>query len=155
MTTLQATIRPAWGADLNGLGRIDSQLTQQAYGRKAARLLNQGRAWVADLNGAPVGYALTSQEFFTRPLVEMIFVAERFRRQGLGLALLMRVEAAHQDDRMFVTIKVSDQPMQGLLAKAGFQGSGIVYNLSPDDPELVYVKLRAPPLTFVKYQPPA
>ncbi|HEY3887689.1 MAG TPA: GNAT family N-acetyltransferase [Caulobacteraceae bacterium] len=155
MTTLQATLRPAWGADLTGLGRIDPQLAQPAYGRKASRLLNQGRAWVADVGGAPVGYALTSLDFFTRPLVEMIFVAERYRRQGLGLALLMRCETAHQDDRMFVTIKVSDAPMLGLLTKAGFQGSGIVYNLSPDDPELVYVKLRAPPLTFVKYQPPA
>jgi GNAT superfamily N-acetyltransferase len=155
MTTLQATLRPAWGADLANLGRIDPQLSQQAYGRKAARLLNQGRAWVADINGAPVAYALTSVDFFARPLVEMIFVAPRFRRQGLGQALLARCEAAHQDDRMFVTVKVSDAPMIGLLAKAGFQGSGIVYNLNPDDPELVYVKLRAPQLTFVKYQPPA
>jgi GNAT superfamily N-acetyltransferase len=155
MSTLQATIRPAWGADLTGLGRIDPRLGRPGYGQKAARLINQGRAWVADLGGAPVGYAVTSQEFFARPLVEMIFVTERFRRQGLGLALLMRCETAHQDDRMFVTIKVSDTPMQGLLAKAGFQGSGIIYNLSPDDPELVYVKLRAAPLTFVKYQPSA
>ena len=154
MTTLQATLRPAWGADLANLGRIDPQLSQQAYGRKAARLLNQGRAWVADINGAPVAYALTSVDFFARPLVEMIFVTERFRRQGLGLALLMRCETAHQDDRMFVTIKVSDTPMLGLLGKAGFQGSGVIYNLNSDDPELVYVKLRPPALTFVKYQPP-
>ena len=69
--------------------------------------------------------------------------------------MLTRCETAHQDDRMFVTIKVSDTPMLGLLAKAGFQGSGIIYNLGAGDPELVHVKLRSPPLTFVKYQPPA
>jgi hypothetical protein len=45
--------------------------------------------------------------------------------------------------------------MQGLLAKGGFQGSGIIYNLDPDDPELVHVKLRPPALTFIKYQPPS
>ena len=41
--------------------------------------------------------------------------------------------------------------MRRLLAKAGFQGSGMIYNLDPGDPELVFVKFRAP-LTFVKYQ---
>jgi GNAT superfamily N-acetyltransferase len=153
MSTLQATIRPAWGADLRGLGRIDPELSQPGFGQKAVRLINQGRAWVADIGGAPVGYAVTSQEFFARPLVERVFVTERFRRQGLGLAMLMRCETAHQDDRMFVTIKVSDTAMVGLLAKAGFQGSGIIYNLGADDPDLIYVKLRPPPLTFVKYQP--
>jgi len=128
MSTLQATIRPAWGADLRGLGRIDPELSRPGFGQKAVRLINQGRAWVADIGGAPVGYAVTSQEFFARPLVERVFVTERFRRQGLGLAMLMRCETAHQD-------------------------SGIIYNLGADDPDLIYVKLRPPPLTFVKYQP--
>jgi hypothetical protein len=41
------------------------------------------------------------------------------------------------------------------LAKAGFQGSGILYNLDTADPELIFVKLRAQPLTFIKFQPPA
>jgi GNAT superfamily N-acetyltransferase len=155
MTTLQATLRPAWGADLANLGRIDPLLSQSGYGRTAARLLNQGRSWIADINGAPIAYALTSLDFFNRPLVEMIVVAQPYRRRGVGFALLERCEAAHQDDRVFVTVKVSNAPMLAMLAKAGFQGSGIIYNLDPDDPELVYVKLRAPPLTFVKYQPPA
>jgi GNAT superfamily N-acetyltransferase len=154
MTTLQATIRPAWGADLNGLGRVDPQLGQSLFGRKAARLLNNGRSWVADINGAPIAYALTSTDFFSKPLVERIVVAEPYRRRGVGLALLTRCEAGHDGDRIFVTIKASDAAMLGMLAKAGFQGSGVIYNLDAADPELVYVKLRSEPLTFIKYQPP-
>ncbi|HEX4199497.1 MAG TPA: GNAT family N-acetyltransferase [Caulobacteraceae bacterium] len=153
MTTLQATIRPAWGADLARLGRIDPQLGEAALGRKAARLLNNGRSLVADINGAPIAYAMISQDFFARPLLERIVVAEPYRRRGVGLALLARCETAHDDDRMFVTVKASDAPMLGMLAKAGFQGSGVIYNLGSSDPELVYVRLRAPPLTFIKYQP--
>lgn len=153
MTTLQATIRPAWGADLARLGRIDPMLGESAYGRKAARLLNNGRSLVADINGASIGYAMVSQDFFGRPLVERIVVAEPYRRRGVGLALLTRCEAGHDGDRVFVTVKASDAPMLGMLAKAGFQGSGVIYNLDPADPELVYVKLRAAPMTFIKYQP--
>ena len=155
MTTLQATLRLAWGADLVNLGRIEPQLAVSGDGRKAARLLSQGRSWIADINGVSIAYALASLDFFNRPLVERIAVAEPYRRRGVGMALLERCEAGHQDDRIFVTVKVSNAPMLAMLAKAGFQGSGMIYNLDPTDPELVYVKLRAPPLTFVKYQPPA
>jgi GNAT superfamily N-acetyltransferase len=152
MTTLQATIRPAWGADLARLGRLDPQLGETALGRKAARLLNNGRSLVADVNGAPIAYAIISEDFFGRPLVERLVVAEPYRRRGVGLALLARCESAHDDDRIFVTVKASDAPMLGMLAKAGFQGSGVIYNLDPSDPDLIYVRLRPPPLTFIKYQ---
>jgi GNAT superfamily N-acetyltransferase len=155
MTTLQVAIRPAWVADLANLRRIDPSLAEAERARTAAHLLNLGRSWVAEDHGLPVGYALTSLSFFSRPLVEMLLVAETHRRNGVGLALIERCEAAHQDDRLFVTTNLSNAPMQGLLARAGFQGSGIIYNLDVDDPELVYVKLRPPPLTFVKYQPSA
>jgi ribosomal protein S18 acetylase RimI-like enzyme len=155
MTTLQAAIRPAWVADLANLRRIDPSLADASRSRTAAHLLNLGRSWVAEWNGKPIGYAIASLSFFSRPLVEMLHVDEAHRRMGVGLTLLERCEAAHQDDRLFVTASLSNAPMQGLLAKAGFQGSGIIYNLDAVDPELLYVKLRPPPLTFVKYQPSA
>ena len=156
MNQVQAVIRPAWGADLRSLGRIDPLLASDPIrARTVTRLLNQGRSWIAEQNGMPVGYALTSLDFFSRPLVDLLVVAETHRRRGIGLQLLERCETAHQDDRLFVTTNLSNAPMHSLLTKAGFQGSGIIYNLDLDDPELVFVKLRAPPMTFVKYQPPA
>ena len=30
--------------------------------------------------------------------------------------------------------------MQALFAKVGFEPSGIIYNLDPDDPDLIYLK---------------
>jgi GNAT superfamily N-acetyltransferase len=152
MTSLQAIVRPAWSADLGNLARIDPSLPGSERGRTASRLLGQGRSWVAEVNGAPVGYALTSLEFFSRPLVEMLVVAEAYRRRGVGLKLLEHCEAAHRDDRLFVTTNASNAPAQRLLAKAGFQGSGVIYNLDAADPQLVFVKLRTPPLTFFKYR---
>jgi GNAT superfamily N-acetyltransferase len=148
---MTATIRPAWGADLANLGRIDASLGSDQT-RAASRILGLGRSWVAEIEQRPVGYALTSLGFFGRPLVERLFVAEPVRRQGVGLQLIDRCEQSHQDDRMFATVKASNSAGHALLGKAGFQGSGVIYNLDPADPDLVYVKLRAPPMTFVRYQ---
>jgi GNAT superfamily N-acetyltransferase len=146
-----AVIRPAWGADLSGLARIDPTLSTD-QGRTTARILGLGRSWVAEIDQRPAGYALTSLAFFGRPLVERLFVVEPHRRRGIGLQLLDRCESAHQDDRLFVTVKASNAAGTGLLNRGGFQGSGVIYNLDPADPDLVYVRLRAPPMTFVRYQ---
>lgn len=154
-TVLEAAIRPAWPADLTRLGRVDPSLADPARGRAVGQLLGLGLSWIAEANGVPIAYAATSLGFFSRPLVDRLVVAEPYRRRGVGLALVERCASAHADDRLFVTIKVSDAPMRELLAKAGFRSSGIIFNLDPADPELVYVKLRGPPLTFVKYRPPA
>jgi len=151
MPVSPAIIRPAWGADIANLARIDPHLGT-GPGRAASRILGLGRSWVAEVDQRPVGYALSSLGFFGRPLVERLFVAEPLRRQGVGLLLLDRCEAAHQDDRLFVTVKASNAPGVGLLGRAGFQGSGVIYNLDPADPDLIYVKLRAPPMTFIRYQ---
>ena len=43
---------------------------------------------------------------------------------------------------MFTSTHASNLPMQALLAKSGFEPSGIIHNLDPGDPELVYVRFR-------------
>jgi ribosomal protein S18 acetylase RimI-like enzyme len=71
-------------------------------------------------------------------------VGDAYRRRGLGSALMSQCEAAHDDDRMFTSTNESNAPMRALLAKIGFEESGIIHNLDPGDPELVFVKLRRP-----------
>ena len=101
--------------------------------RIASNLLGLGRSWVADIAGAPVGFALTSNGFFSRPMIELLVVHDAHRRQGIGLMLINHCEAAHTDDRIFVSTNASNTAANALFAKAGFQGSGIVYNLDPGD----------------------
>ena len=152
MTLAPAVIRPAWGADLAGLKRVDPRLADPTRARIASNLLALGRSWIADVGGAPVGFALTSLAFFYKPMIELLVVAEAHRRRGIALMLLDRCEAAHTDDRIFVSTNTSNTAAKALFAKAGFADSGIVYNLDPGDPELIYVKRRNPELTFIPYR---
>jgi ribosomal protein S18 acetylase RimI-like enzyme len=153
MPPAPAVIRPAWAADLAGLKRVDPRLADPTRARIASNVLGLGRSWIADIGGAPVGFALTSSAFFYKPVIELLVVAEAHRRQGIALMLLDHCEAAHTDDRIFVSTSASNTAANALFARAGFQGSGIVYNIDPGDPELVYVKHRAAKLTFIPYRP--
>jgi ribosomal protein S18 acetylase RimI-like enzyme len=152
MPPAPAVIRPAWAADLVGLKRVDPRLADPMRARNASNVLGLGRSWIADVGGAPAGFALTSHAFFYKPVIELLVVAEAYRRRGIALMLLDHCEAAHNDDRIFVSANASNAAANALFAKAGFQGSGIVYNLDPGDPELIYVKHRAPELTFIPYR---
>jgi GNAT superfamily N-acetyltransferase len=152
MTLAPAVIRPAWGADLASLTRVDPRLADPMRARMVSNVLGLGRSWIADIGGAPVGFALTSLTFFYKPMVELLVVAEGHRRKGVGLLLLNYCEAAHTDDRIFVSTNASNTAANALFAKAGFEGSGVVYNLDPGDPELIYVKHRQPQLTFIPHR---
>jgi hypothetical protein len=106
--------------------------------------LGLGQSWLALKGASPAGYALVSRNFFDRPFVATLVVAESARRGGIGAAILARCEASHADDRIFTSTKQSNHPMRALLAKSGWIGSGIIHNLDPGDPELVFVKFRLP-----------
>ena len=45
-----------------------------------------------------------------------------------------------QTPKLFSSTNQSNRPMQALFAKAGFEQSGMIHNLDPDDPEIVYYK---------------
>jgi GNAT superfamily N-acetyltransferase len=153
MTTAPAVIRPAWGADMTSLRRVDPRMAADpARARMASILLGQGRSWIADVGGVPAGFALTSLGFFSKPMIELLVVAERYQRKGIGLMLVNHCEAVHADDRIFTSTNASNTAANALFAKAGFEGSGIVYNLDPGDPELIYVRRRPPKMTFIPYR---
>ena len=107
-----------------------------------AELLAVGMSWIAEAAGAPAGYAIVSRRFFSRPFVELLAVDPAWRRQGFASALMERCERAHDGDRLFTSTNQSNLAMRALLAKAGFEPSGLIENLDPGDPELVFVKFR-------------
>ena len=42
--------------------------------------------------------------------------------------------------KLFTSINLSNLGMQSLLAKSGYELSGVIHNLDEGDPELVYLK---------------
>jgi GNAT superfamily N-acetyltransferase len=74
----------------------------------------------------------------------MVYVASSWRRHGVGAALLGALAHRCTTPKLFTSTNASNLPMQALLLRAGFEPSGIVHNLDPGDPELVYVRFLAP-----------
>jgi GNAT superfamily N-acetyltransferase len=98
------------------------------------------RCWVAEQNGTVCGYGVLTTNFFGRDFVELLYVAEVARRRGAGDAILATIENARREDRLFTSTNESNIPMRALLERRGYQSSGTITNLDPDDPELVFVK---------------
>ncbi|HEY2482307.1 MAG TPA: GNAT family N-acetyltransferase [Caulobacteraceae bacterium] len=137
-------LRPAFAADTPLIAGIDEACGAPQDVHRAGlvpELLNYGLSWIAEADGVAAGYALVSRRFFSRRFVELLAVAPAFRRQGLGVALMARCEAAGEGEVLFTSTNQSNVAMQALLAKARYEPSGVIYNLDPGDPELVFAKL--------------
>jgi GNAT superfamily N-acetyltransferase len=136
--------RPATLSDLPAIAAIDAMAGAADHTALVAELLPLGMSWIAEADGAPAGYALVSRRFFSRPFVELLAVAPSWRRGGVGRRLIAQCEAALDGDRLFTSTNASNAPMRALLDSAGYIASGAIDNLDPGDPELVFVKFRAP-----------
>jgi ribosomal protein S18 acetylase RimI-like enzyme len=140
-------LRPATAADAQIIAAIDQACDAPQDAHRAALvpiLLEFGMSWIAETKSAAAGYALVSRRFFSRRFVELLAVAPAFRRQGLGAALMGRCLSAGNGEVLFTSTNESNGPMRALLAEAGYEASGIIHNLDPGDPELVFVKFTPP-----------
>ena len=77
--------------------------------------------------------------FYECGFVPMLYVAEEARRHGVGGALMRAVAARCKTTKLFTSTNQSNEPMQELLATLGYVPSGLIENLDPGDPELVYL----------------
>ncbi len=122
---------------------IDPRLAGDARQRDhLAELLGGGLSWAAFAGGEPRGFAVVTRHFYGFPFVDLLVVVEPRRRDGVGTALMDRCESAHDADRIFTSTNESNTPMRRLLAKAQWEVTGLIENLDPGDPELVFVKFR-------------
>ncbi|MFF9804593.1 GNAT family N-acetyltransferase [Streptomyces coeruleorubidus] len=103
------------------------------------RWCEQGRALLAEDARGPVGYAVLEYTFFEQGFLTLLTVAPAARRQGVATRLLTAVEAACATPKLFTSTNVSNQPMQQLLLRAGWQPAGLVHGLDDGDPELFYL----------------
>lgn len=142
------TIRPAAEADAAPIAAIDTAGGSPQDAHRAAlvpELLRLGMSWIAEADGAAAGYVIVSKRFFSRPFVELLGIDPAWRGRGVGTELMAHCEAAHDGDALFTSTNQSNAAMRALLAKAGYKPSGVIENLDPGDPELVFVKFRSRP----------
>ena len=135
-------IRPAVSVDANALKTLDEvardEPSRQVYIDQA---VESKQCFVALDDAEPVGYAVLSYQFYNNGWVDMLYVGRESRRRGIGGALLAHLAHNCITAKLFASTNQSNKPMQALLEKAGFESSGVIYNLDVSDPELVYFKL--------------
>jgi ribosomal protein S18 acetylase RimI-like enzyme len=102
------------------------------------RALRSETCVVADQDGSVVGYAVLEYTFYDQGFVSMLYVAETARRRGVGRTLMRELETRCRTLKLFTSTNESNSPMQALLASLGYTPSGVIHNLDPEDPELVY-----------------
>jgi len=138
-------IRDAWVTDLGRLTELD-HVTRTDPERLACirRSIEQGSCIVCTESEEILGYGVLEYSFYGMGFVAMLYVNSQHRRQGVGSQLMRELEKRCRTSKIFTSTNLSNLPMQSLLRTLAYRESGIIFNLDPGDPELVYLKvLRA------------
>ena len=133
------TIGPASSRDIETLIALDPGATVQ-NGRigQIRQWVSVGQCHIARQDGEAAGYMVSNRSFFHRPFIELVFVNEAFRRRGIGRALVDHASALWPRDEVWSSTNQSNAAMQALFLGVGFVQSGVIENLDPGDPELIF-----------------
>jgi GNAT superfamily N-acetyltransferase len=102
-------------------------------------LVRQQASLVAVEHGQIVGFlAVRPSHFYQRDFIDLLFVAPRSWRQGVGRALMRAALQNASTSRMFVSTNESNAPMRELLRSEGWRPSGVLTGLDEGDPEHVF-----------------
>jgi ribosomal protein S18 acetylase RimI-like enzyme len=134
-------IRLAKVEDIEVIIGFDHVATTQKSRREfIKRAILKKRCYVAISKEELVGYTVLEYSFFECGFVSMLYIKENFRRKGIGTKLMGYIDTKCNTEKLFTSTNQSNMPMQELLEKLNFVRSGIIHNLDPDDPELIYFK---------------
>ncbi len=134
-------IRQATPDDISTLSNLD-QIARSSSDRRdfIQDAVKNSRAWVIEISDGIIGYGVISHRFFGRSFIDLIYIAETLRSSGYGSKLIAFLENHSQSNDLFTSTNKSNSHMQHILEKLGYQRSGVIHNLDPGDPEIVYVK---------------
>lgn len=137
-------IRPAVSSDIEFLMDIDP-LAKTDEGRQEhiERAIGSLGCWVAcaaNDPSVPIGYGCLERSFFGEWLISLVVVSSAFKRTGAGRKIVTHLEQCANAAKIFTSTNASNVAMQQLLRQLGYQDSGRVENLDPNDPELIFVK---------------
>ena len=135
------SIRPAVENDIEALCSLDLIARQEGVRREFIRReVVSGNCFVAVTNGTVIGYGVLNYTFYDNGHIDMLYVHSEHRRRGAGEALLRHMEPLCRTPKLFTSTNLSNLRMQSLLAKLGYELSGVIHNLDEGDPEIVYCK---------------
>jgi ribosomal protein S18 acetylase RimI-like enzyme len=134
-------IRPADENDIEALCELDHLARGEAERREFIRCeVVAGHSFVAVIDQTLVGYGVLNYNFYCNGCIDMLYIHSDYRRRGVGSMLMRHMELRCQTPKLFTSTNQSNLSMQSLLAKLGYEPSGVIHNLDEGDPELVYFK---------------
>jgi GNAT superfamily N-acetyltransferase len=132
-----AELRAAQQEDVSAIVAIDPHHPGRPGEIQA--LVGGQASLVAVEHGEVVGFVgVKPGHFYRRDFIDLLFVAARQRRQGVGRALMRAAVRSASTSRVFTSTNESNTPMRELLRAEGWTHSGLLTGLDEGDPELVF-----------------
>jgi GNAT superfamily N-acetyltransferase len=132
-TAPMAELRAAQMQDVSAIVAIDPQSLHPAEEIQA--LVREQASLVAVERGEIVGFlALKPGHFYQRDFIDLLLVAPRWRRHGIGRALMRAALQNASTSRVFTSTNDSNTQMRELLRSEGWYPSGILTGLDEGDP---------------------
>lgn len=138
-------VRRADQSDLEQLLRVDPLAAAGDTERRASltQAVAQDICFIgADDQGVRGFVVIKPRHFYDRDFIDLLFVVQDHRRQGLGRELMRTAVAAAGSSAVFTSTNESNTPMRALLEAEGWSLSGKLDGLDEGDPELVYYLRR-------------
>ena len=134
-------IRTAVDSDIQEVCALDDVARREDERREFIRReVVSGNCFVAVIDGTVVGYGVLNYTFYNNGWIDMLYIHSDHRRRGVGADLIRHMESQCRTPKLFTSTNQSNLSMQSLLAKLGYESSGVIHNLDEGDPEIVYFK---------------
>ena len=130
-------IRPALLTDLDWLAAHDAHAARDVL----AESIHLGRVLMIERDGERVGWLRWNLFWDNTPFMNLLYLLDGHRGQGLGRALVARweVDMAARGHQRVMTSTQSDEAAQHFYRKLGYRDAGAL--LLPEEPaELIFVK---------------
>jgi ribosomal protein S18 acetylase RimI-like enzyme len=133
-------IRKSAREDISVISHCDTKSASGGRREFLERTVQRGGGYTLEQDGKAIGIGILEYTFFEHGFISLIYVSRAARRTGAGEMLLQYLVSICGTPKVFSSTNQSNGPMQALFAKAGFERSGVIHNLDPGDPEIVYYK---------------
>ena len=140
MNVSERRIRRAKADDISIVLAFDQESAKNERREVIQRATDSGDAYVLEQNESVIAVGILEYTFFNHAFISLVYVDPQERRTGAGEMLFRHLISACRTSKLFSSTNLSNIPMQALFTKLGFEKSGMIQNLDPKDPEVIYYK---------------
>jgi ribosomal protein S18 acetylase RimI-like enzyme len=134
------SIRKAALDDVSAISACDREFAFRRREGFARMTAERECLYALEEDGTVIGLGVLEYTFFEWGFISLVYVSPFARRTGAGEMLLRYLVSICKTRKLFSSTNRSNGPMQALFTKVGFELSGVIHNLDPNDPEIVYYK---------------